>query len=63
MPPLRNYKSWPTPSTYNENCSVYVFGEEDGSRYKVGIGHDPVKRVSELQADCPCFYWKLPVMP
>ena len=31
---------------------MYVIGEEDGSRYKVGIGHDPEKRVSELQADC-----------
>lgn len=66
MTSLPSYKSWPTPSTYNANCFVYIIGEEDGSRYKVGIGHNPQNRVSELQADCPrplCFYRKWPVMP
>ncbi len=53
MQPLPRYKTWPNPSTFNANCFVYVIGDKDAPHYKVGIGHDPEKRVNELQAHNP----------
>ena len=40
------------PSEMNARCVVYVIGEEDGP-YKVGIGHNPDKRIFAIQAGNP----------
>jgi predicted GIY-YIG superfamily endonuclease len=36
----------------NARCVVYVIGENNGP-YKIGLGHDPERRLFQIQAGNP----------